>query len=119
MSIVMPRRFSSASRSASMPVRALTSAVLPWSMWPAVPTMMCFIFVPILLPAQPATFRAGVTLVKVDAAVTDRGGHAITGLTQQDFEIFDDDAPQKIQYFEHEPDPLDLLLLLGRERQHA
>ena len=50
--------------------------------------------------------------MKVDAAVTDRGGRAITGLTQQDFEIFDDDARQKIQYFEHEADPLDLLLLL-------
>ena len=39
-SMVMPRRFSSARRSASMPVSAFTSLVLPWSMWPAVPTMM-------------------------------------------------------------------------------
>ncbi len=38
-SMVMPRAFSSGSRSVSMPVRALTSAVLPWSMWPAVPRM--------------------------------------------------------------------------------
>jgi VWFA-related protein len=74
--------------------------------------MIFFILVPILLPAQPATFRAGVTLVKVDAAVTDRGGRTITGLTQQDFEVYDENAPQKILYFEHEPDPLDLLLLL-------
>ena len=36
-SIVMPRRFSSGSRSASIPVRAFTSAVLPWSMWPGRP----------------------------------------------------------------------------------
>jgi len=36
-SMVMPRRFSSASRSVSMPVSAFTSAVLPWSTWPAVP----------------------------------------------------------------------------------
>ena len=42
MSMVMPRRFSSSRRSASMPVSALTSAVLPWSMWPAVPMMMDF-----------------------------------------------------------------------------
>ncbi len=41
-SMVMPRRFSSASRSASMPVSAFTSAVFPWSMWPAVPTMIDF-----------------------------------------------------------------------------
>ena len=33
----MPRSFSSFSRSVSCPVSARTSAVLPWSMWPAVP----------------------------------------------------------------------------------
>ena len=33
-----PRRRSSGSRSASMPVSARSSVVLPWSMWPAVPT---------------------------------------------------------------------------------
>src|SRR5581483_682891 len=33
----MPRRFSSGSRSVSLPVSARTSHVLPWSMWPAVP----------------------------------------------------------------------------------
>jgi hypothetical protein len=37
-SIVMPRRFSSGSRSVSTPVSARTSVVLPWSMWPAVPS---------------------------------------------------------------------------------
>src|SRR5262245_60871227 len=37
ISMVMPRAFSSGRRSQSMPVRALTSEVLPWSMWPAVP----------------------------------------------------------------------------------
>jgi hypothetical protein len=41
-SMVMPRSFSSLSRSVSMPVRAFTRAVLPWSMWPAVPRMTCF-----------------------------------------------------------------------------
>ena len=35
----MPRAFSSFRRSASTPVSAFTSAVLPWSMWPAVPTI--------------------------------------------------------------------------------
>ena len=38
-SMEMPRSFSSFRRSVSVPVRALTSVVLPWSMWPAVPTM--------------------------------------------------------------------------------
>src|SRR5574343_1680629 len=36
----MPRAFSSFRRSQSTPVSALTSVVLPWSMWPAVPMIM-------------------------------------------------------------------------------
>ena len=36
----MPRAFSSGRRSASTPVSAFTSVVLPWSMWPAVPMIM-------------------------------------------------------------------------------
>src|SRR6266571_104352 len=36
--MVMPRRFSSSSRSGSMPVSAWMSVDLPWSMCPAVPT---------------------------------------------------------------------------------
>src|SRR6185436_18134150 len=35
----MPRRCSSGRRSVSLPVRARTSQVLPWSMCPAVPTV--------------------------------------------------------------------------------
>ena len=41
-SIVIPRAFSSGRRSVSMPVRAFTSDVLPWSICPAVPTTTCF-----------------------------------------------------------------------------
>ncbi len=37
---VMPRRFSSGRRSVSTPVRAFTNDVLPWSTWPAVPTII-------------------------------------------------------------------------------
>jgi len=65
-----------------------------------------------LLPGQTATFRGGITLVKVDAAVTDHGGRPIPGLTAADFEVFDENRRQPIVAFEHEADPLDLLLLL-------
>src|ERR1700742_2488517 len=39
MSMEIPRAFSSGSRSVSTPVNARTSAVLPWSMCPAVPSV--------------------------------------------------------------------------------
>lgn len=41
-------------------------------------------------PGQSQVFRAGVDLVELRAAVTDRDGRPVRGLTQQDFEIFED-----------------------------
>src|SRR6476646_7888082 len=126
--MVMPRRFSSSSRSASMPVRAFTRAVFPWSMCPAVPTIM--FFMPLLLmlllgggllaqQTEPAKkeeempiFRAGITLVKVDIEVTGRGSADLSDFTQRDFRIFDEGQLQEIAYFGRESEPLDLLLLL-------
>lgn len=110
-----------------MPVSALTSAVLPWSMCPAVPTIMFFmapyllilLFAGTLSGQQPApqeadapVFRAGVALVKVDVQVLDRSGRLISDLTAGDFQIVDENQPQKIAYFGRESEPLDVLLLL-------
>ncbi len=56
-------------------------------------------------------FRAGVTLVRVDVQVVDRGRN-VTDLTAADFEVYDDGRPQKISFFGRETEPLDLVLLL-------
>jgi hypothetical protein len=54
-------------------------------------------------PAQPATeqprFRAGANLVRVDAYVT-ADGAAVTDLTMQDFEVLEDNVPQRLESFE-------------------
>ncbi len=63
-------------------------------------------------PQDQAVFRSGVALVRVDVQVMDREGRNIAGLTQADFQIFDNGQPQKIAYFARESEPLDLLLLL-------
>src|SRR5216684_813813 len=122
MSMVMPRRFSSSRRSASMPVRARTRAVLPWSMCPAVPAII--FFMPLLLmlllgggllaqqKEEIPVFRAGVTLVRVDIEVTGSGNADLSDFTQRDFRIFDENQPQEIVHFGRESEPLDLLLLL-------
>src|SRR3712207_5298134 len=95
----MPRRFSSFSRSVSMPVRALTSAVLPWSMWPAVPAMTLFILCcGLVFPvwnlrgqeSSNVTFKSGVSNVRIDVQVTGPSGELITGLTQADLAVFDE-----------------------------
>src|SRR5258708_15180175 len=119
----MPRCFSSLRRSVSTPVSARTSAVLPWSMWPAVPaTMYLMATILILLhasvpPAMRAqnsgtpTFKSGTTDARVDAQVTD-GKRPLEGLTREDFLVSDNGEPQSIRYFGHQRERLSLLLLL-------
>jgi VWFA-related protein len=54
-------------------------------------------------PAQqqpPPRFRTETNLVRVDAYAT-RGGVPVQDLSAEDFEVFEDNAPQKIDSFEH------------------
>ena len=61
--------------------------------------------------AQDATvFKAGVSLVHVDVEVTD-GTRLLTGFHKEDFQVFDNGAPQAILNFSQEETPLDLILL--------
>jgi len=45
------------------------------------------------------TFRAGINFVTVDAYVSDSKGQPATDLKQSDFEIIEDNKPQKIEQF--------------------
>src|ERR687895_109077 len=47
------------------------------------------------------TFQVEVNYVDVDAIVTDEKGNFITGLTRDDFEVFEDGKPQKIEMFSY------------------
>jgi VWFA-related protein len=51
-------------------------------------------------PSTPATFPAGVELITVDAVVLDAHGRPVSGLTRDDFAIFEDNKPQEIVSFE-------------------
>jgi Ca-activated chloride channel homolog len=63
--------------------------------------------------AQEAAFRADVHLVNVGFSVRDSAGHLVPNLPQEDFEVFEDGAPQKIAFFAHSADvPLDLGLVV-------
>ena len=41
-----------------------------------------------------ATFQSNVRVVLLDVVVTDSNGTPVTGLTQNDFRVFEDDKPQ-------------------------
>src|SRR5579862_7616002 len=118
--MVMPRRFSSSRRSASMPVRARTRAVFPWSICPAVPAIIFFMALLLmlllgsgLLAQQPPAakedempiFRTSVTLVKVDIQVLDSAGRNIPNIPEMDFTVFDDNQQQQIAHFERASQP--------------
>ena len=64
--------------------------------------------------AQSATapFRSRVDIVQVTVSVTDANGRLITGLTQDDFQIFEDGVEQQITQFTDKRVPVSLGMLL-------
>jgi VWFA-related protein len=50
-------------------------------------------------PDEPVTFRTGVQLVTVPVVVRDKSGHAVGGLEEQDFQLFDNGKRQEISRF--------------------
>jgi VWFA-related protein len=58
-----------------------------------------------------ALFRAGVSVVRVDAQVID-GKRVVSGLTAGDFEVRDNGIVQPLEYFGRETEPLWLVMLV-------
>ena len=93
------------------------------------------LLLPLFAYAQPApaqepasaaepTFRTGIRLVRVDVTVSSRKGEPITGLTADDFEVLEDEVPQKIESLQFvrlsgSPPPDDDLSLTIRSPEHA
>jgi len=46
-----------------------------------------------------AQFVSGVHLIEVYVTVTDRDGHPVTGLTKQDFTVYENEQPQELSVF--------------------
>lgn len=57
-------------------------------------------------------FRTGVELVNVTVTVSDRGGRFVSGLTQPDFVVYEDDRPVDITHFSAERVPVSLGIVL-------
>jgi len=62
-------------------------------------------------PQQPGRIRTGVELVSLNVTVSD-GTKYITGLKQEDFEIFEDGTEQAISFFSNVQQPSALAILL-------
>ena len=64
------------------------------------------------LLAQTAAFRARLDLVQVTVSVTDAAGRLVTGLTKDDFQVWEDGVEQQITQFTDERVPVSLGVLL-------
>ena len=66
-----------------------------------------------LTTAQQPTFRAGVSVVRIDVLATDNG-RPIPNLTETDFEVLDNGKPQQVGSVLGDTEPLDVLFTLDR-----
>ncbi len=67
-------------------------------------------FAGLAMAQEHGVFKTGVSLVHVDAEVTD-GMRMLTGFHKEDFRVFDNKQQQTILYLSQEETPLDLILL--------
>src|SRR4051794_31047675 len=64
-------------------------------------------------PPQPgATFKAGTQVVSLFVTVADATRRLVSGLKQEDFEIFDNEKPQPITFFQNEVQPITVVVML-------
>src|SRR5438876_7988831 len=62
--------------------------------------------------AQGPTFKSGTEIVSLFVTVADAQGRLVPDLTKDDFEIYDNDKPQSIIYFENVIQPISVVVML-------
>jgi Ca-activated chloride channel family protein len=75
-------------------------------------TLLLCVLGGIALIGQTARFRARIDIIEVTVSVTDGTGRLITGLTKDDFQIFEDGVEQTITQFTDQRVPVSVGLLL-------
>jgi Ca-activated chloride channel homolog len=62
--------------------------------------------------AQGPTFRTGTQIVSLFVTVADAARRLVPGLTQEEFEVFDNEKPQPIVFFQNEVQPITVVVML-------
>jgi len=65
-----------------------------------------------VLVAQQPTFRAGTQVVSLFVTVADAQKRLVPDLTQDDFQIFDNEKPQPLAYFDSSIHPINVVVML-------
>jgi Ca-activated chloride channel family protein len=66
----------------------------------------------VLIAQQPPTFKSGTQVVSLFVTVADAQRRLVPDLTKDDFEIFDNDKPQPITYFDNSIQPITVVVML-------
>lgn len=69
--------------------------------------------------AQGAVFKSGVDMVPLTVTVTDTSGRHVTGLTGDDFTVFEDGVEQPLSFFAVDVVPIDVALVLDTSESMA
>jgi Ca-activated chloride channel family protein len=62
--------------------------------------------------AQGPTFKSGTQVVSLFVTVADATRRLVAGLTQEEFEVFDNEKPQPIIFFQNEVQPITVIVML-------
>ena len=62
--------------------------------------------------AQGPTFKSGTQVVSLFVTVADATRRLVPGLTQEEFEVFDNEKPQPIIFFQNEVQPITVVVML-------
>jgi len=62
--------------------------------------------------AQQPTFRAGTQVVSLSVTVQDLQRRLVPDLTQDEFQVFDNDKPQPVVYFDNSVHPISVVVML-------
>jgi Ca-activated chloride channel family protein len=65
-----------------------------------------------IVAAQQPTFRSGTQVVSLFATVLDAQNRLVPDLTEQDFEVLDNDKPQPLIVFKNDPQPITVVVML-------
>ncbi len=61
---------------------------------------------------QPPTFKTGTQVVSLFVTVADLQKRLVPGLTKEDFDVFDNDKPQPLVYFDNSVQPITVVVML-------
>ena len=65
-----------------------------------------------LVAQQGPTFKAGTQVVSIFATVTDAQKRLVPDLTKDDFQVFDNEKPQPVIYFDNSIHPINVVVML-------